>query len=952
MPGHGYSQLSNLSEYTVENSEDKTPLLREGTPLLRRGLPSGEAVLEVLISTDENFVLWALAKLAATYPHLMPNGGTPATSNEEYAPQSAKAMEILNLAAVKPCDPDLVKPDLDVLTVNQNSDDIQNTPSLEFAAPMYFCHEDEPHVELEVLRIGPKDRVTKVCFETEDNTAKAGKAYVATKGILVFQPGESSVNIRVDLVNIDWWETQAEFNVHLRDEGIQNGALDHHLSSTRVRIIETGTFPSKRFKDAILNDEINKVSKISLIYEYVTYTMLEPVLRARFYKQVFAAQVHNANFIFTLFLRVYLVDYVLDMKQSEDDLYFSTDRVTNLAVVVSFLMIPLVVEHFLDLWRIAYWGLTGRPRAFLQQSIMRKFFNLSHNNKLVKNGHVVMAIMNDSFTLTANVLGSMVKLTQLVGKIVLILIYDNIAPLLFGKPCLPYATVIWCAFPICMAGFLYCRSPTTLIHVSTRQSKLSNLHQRVDEAVNKKSLLIDFQKRNKYVSDFETELHLYNHANRCAHQVLDNNIYFVKWLSCIFITSFTFMGGLAVMGDSMSLGMYLAKLKTLAAIGTCWMDIYNIVLDVHDALPALERIIGLLNMATDGNRRKGLTILTNKASHAMRSDMRDPRPVMRRQASVSGAQVGVHSGRDAHQGESRSASAVHYGRLDSLCIRVQNLGKKYALGSNVRPVYLNLDGNLAIPQGTLCAITGPHAEGKSTLLKLIAGAILAHHDDSELTIFIPSHLRIMHCAKKPMFLEGSLLKNLQFGLGASDADGSLDRVLKICTVLGLPDRVLDLIKSEEVLNWDDCLSGAQCQLLSCARALIANFEVLCIHHPISGLGATAGEKVMGALQSFVDFKGIAQDPKEFTVRRPRTCFITHCSDDSVPKEIDVIVKVSQANGIERFTKSEVEAPVEEADMEDLPQKRWSHDNVSEGKVASEPFDNGKALVPHWSGETL
>merc|ERR1712217_900470 len=106
-----------------------------------------------------------------------------------------------------------------------------------------------------------------------------------------------------------------------------------------------------------------------------------------------------------------------------------------------------------------------------------------------------------------------------------------------------------------------------------------------------------------------------------------------------------------------------------------------------------------------------------------------------------------------------------------------------------------MGGTLSIDQGTFVAIMGPHGEGKSTLLKLLGGSMLPEHgNDAEVTVFVPAHLRILHVSRKPMFLEGSLLKNLKFGLTASsyEADASVDRICKICELLGLPERILEI----------------------------------------------------------------------------------------------------------------------------------------------------------------
>merc|ERR1712226_1577739 len=155
-----------------------------------------------------------------------------------------------------------------------------------------------------------------------------------------------------------------------------------------------------------------------------------------------------------------------------------------------------------------------------------------------------------------------------------------------------------------------------------------------------------------------------------------------------------------------------------------------------------------------------------------------------------------------------------------MAIKVSNLGSAYKIGTSISCRELNLSGTVEINQGRFVVIVGPPGEGKATLLKLISGSLLPAHTDEELTIFVPSHLRLLHVSAKPVFLEGTLLANLRFGLMSDDPDGNLERIVSICRMLGLAESVIDLIYKDEVgMNWEACLSQTQLKLLSLARAL-------------------------------------------------------------------------------------------------------------------------------------
>ena len=151
---------------------------------------------------------------------------------------------------------------------------------------------------------------------------------------------------------------------------------------------------------------------------------------------------------------------------------------------------------------------------------------------------------------------------------------------------------------------------------------------------------------------------------------------------------------------------------------------------------------------------------------------------------------------------------------------------------------------LQVRQGELVAISGPEGEGKSDLLKLLGGATLPLYCDTVVSVFVPSHLRALHLENEPLFIRDTLYANLVFGLhDPGSQDGSRERVTDICRRLGLRPDVQKLIRSEEVLRWEDILSDAQKQAVSIARALIFNPELLCMETPTEVFDHRQSEKV-------------------------------------------------------------------------------------------------------------
>ncbi|XP_070770139.1 sodium/calcium exchanger 1a isoform X16 [Enoplosus armatus] len=80
----------------------------------------------------------------------------------------------------------------------------------------YQCLENCGSVALNVVRRGGDLTSTvSVDYRTEDGTANAGSDYQFTKGTIVFKPGETEKEIRIDIIDDDIFEEDEHFLVHL-----------------------------------------------------------------------------------------------------------------------------------------------------------------------------------------------------------------------------------------------------------------------------------------------------------------------------------------------------------------------------------------------------------------------------------------------------------------------------------------------------------------------------------------------------------------------------------------------------------------------------------------------------------------------------------------------------------------------------------------------------------------
>ncbi|KAM4751023.1 sodium/calcium exchanger 1-like isoform 5-T5 [Anableps anableps] len=112
---------------------------------------------------------------------------------------------------------------------------INNFSSKVFFDPgNYQCLENCGSVALNVVRRGG-DLTSTVCvdYRTEDGTANAGSDYQLTEGTVVFKPGETEKEIRIDIIDDDIFEEDEHFLVHLTNvRVISVGANDDRTNHT------------------------------------------------------------------------------------------------------------------------------------------------------------------------------------------------------------------------------------------------------------------------------------------------------------------------------------------------------------------------------------------------------------------------------------------------------------------------------------------------------------------------------------------------------------------------------------------------------------------------------------------------------------------------------------------------------------------------------------------------
>ena len=168
-----------------------------------------------------------------------------------------------------------------------------------------------------------------------------------------------------------------------------------------------------------------------------------------------------------------------------------------------------------------------------------------------------------------------------------------------------------------------------------------------------------------------------------------------------------------------------------------------------------------------------------------------------------------------------------------------------------KPVLHDVD--LTIPAGKTVALVGATGAGKSTVIKLLArfydptaGAVLI--DGHDLRQVTASSLReqLAVVPQEAFLFSGSVLDNIRFARPSADAD----EVKRVARIVGVHDFVESLPDGydTEVQEGGSALSTGQRQLISFARALLADPRILILDEATSSVDAESERRIERAME--------------------------------------------------------------------------------------------------------
>lgn len=164
--------------------------------------------------------------------------------------------------------------------------------------------------------------------------------------------------------------------------------------------------------------------------------------------------------------------------------------------------------------------------------------------------------------------------------------------------------------------------------------------------------------------------------------------------------------------------------------------------------------------------------------------------------------------------------------------------------------------NLHVPQGTNVAIVGETGAGKSTLVNLVCrffepteGRILIDGKDVRERSQLWLHSNIGYVLQTPHLFSGTVLENLKYG----NPDATMEEIeaaVKSVSADGVIAR-MDKGYDSEVGEGGDLLSTGEKQLISFARAILANPRIFVLDEATSSIDTVTEKLIQDAIENLM-----------------------------------------------------------------------------------------------------
>lgn len=741
-----------------------------------------------------------------------------------------------------------------------------------FLAPQNFVVEGEDKVaQVRVIRIGSLQGTCSVDYYTQDETAVAGQKYEHREGTITFQPGEAVQSFEVPVLDDDAFDTTLEFSCVLHRPS--NCEVDYHSWYTRVMIHDEDTFPANHLKETLDQGGADALMDIGgtllKAFYYFCYSHV-PTIRWKSWMMILLANLDNLYYLLTIWLRVYMVDTVLALKNEEamDHLWAPGDRGKTMILVGAIWVFPNFILLGVEYFEMVHLEIGFNIRYHLRVNLFRKFLSYTNESRLeVPIQDLKASIMEDIPDVVSNGYCGIFDILAMAGKLIMVSIFMLQRHPHSAVPLLVYPLLIWIS--------LKCTYNKRLKLSAEEGDGEGQTVAWLIHAHHAHKLITDYRKRTFVVCKFQEMLKKQRGLVMTLKLFNFRNALLIPWITLIVIGIYMAVFGQLVVQGKLSLGAFLATINIYKDLG----DRFGKVQDTIEAMVStIEPLTGLteqFNLETEVPRR--MEFARSRENYVL-DWLRD--------------------------GNAATNSAVSV--FDQIPIQFKDVTIEHSPS-------LSKPTGLTAPQGTVVHVIGKHTVGKGTLLNLLSDKI----EPTAGEVLCPPHVRILNVSTDPLFVSSlGFHGNLVFGLSESAklTDPDPERLKRICSRLGLTkpwmlknlddgmkssddseddddeDEKEDEEGGDDDDSWMDKLSRSEQKRFQLARAFVYDPDVLIIHKPVDDLDGDLKNTVLGLMREFVDKRGLELPAESLQKRRPHTVIFSGGSSSLHPIS-DIIWRV-------------------------------------------------------------
>jgi ABC-type multidrug transport system fused ATPase/permease subunit len=392
-------------------------------------------------------------------------------------------------------------------------------------------------------------------------------------------------------------------------------------------------------------------------------------------------------------------------------------------------------------------------------------------------------------------------------------------------------------------------------------------------------LILSYRQGHLAARTFNDVHQKFNKANAAACDFSHGTIWRIRTFFQLVFFGVVVLGGMTVQRGYLKIGGFVVLMNAVLGLGSTLTELTNVINEMVIGCAAVRKIADILNKDTRRRVR-----WRNKEKH--------PCPP-------------------------RKCPWLENMKDEEICITFENVEYTYPDSeiASVCPTNLELTCRALVcfPEETLCACK-KWGSGIATLFKLMACDLPPSGGSQEL---FPASWSVICLPAQPILFDGTLMYNLAYSESQSQAPVSTEDIWNMCRSLGMSshligDEDLDVGFNGEHLKFSDRI------IVSLARALLYNADVLLISSALDVLGEHHGLQVLRFLRGYIQRGELSQDPKRLHQRGLLPLKFRHLKTVLYMSKFGVLQHEADQNVVALVTPPD-DIPTPKAQSNDVPE---------------------------------